>query len=320
MNNLIASNAGNGAAIEVNGGSLSATYNLFWQNTDSDADVSLNASNPLVDPVFTGTPVGGGVCDTSVLVPGTNSPAIDGGDPALTDSDGTRIDIGAFTDLVGTDQTDGDDDDGDGIDSPFDCDDTDPAIFPGQLEILCDGIDQDCDASTPDDQNADGDEWSVCEGDCDDNDPTFTFPFDVYFDGDGDGYGVGETTTEECEIPPHGSLINGDCDDDDPLTYPGAIERGDLVDNDCDGSVVADNDGDGAAWPNDCDDFNKSRYPGAEDIPGDGLDQDCNGWDAEDSFTGGSGVTCGGCVTQGPTGGAGWLGIALLLVRRRRNP
>ncbi len=33
------------------------------------------------------------------------------------------------------------------------------------------------------------------------------------------------------------NIANGDCDDSDPLTYPGAYEMRDNVDNDCDGVI-----------------------------------------------------------------------------------
>ena len=37
------------------------------------------------------------------------------------------------------------DEDGDGFDEDFDCNDNNPAVFPGALELCLDGIDNDCD-------------------------------------------------------------------------------------------------------------------------------------------------------------------------------
>lgn len=41
----------------------------------------------------------------------------------------------------------------------------------------------------------------------------------------------------------------------------------------------ADRDGDGATADIDCDDNNRNRYPGAADVFGDGIDQNCDGVD-----------------------------------------
>jgi hypothetical protein len=56
--------------------------------------------------------------------------------------------------------------DGDGEPAGRDCDDDDPDIFPGALE-LCDGVDNDCDEIVDGDSDEDGSD--VCD-DCDDSD------------------------------------------------------------------------------------------------------------------------------------------------------
>ena len=107
-------------------------------------------------------------------------------------------------------------------------------------------------------------------------------------DDDGDGY------TEN----------QGDCDDGNAAVNPGAAEICNLTDDNCDGqndegvtsTFYADTDGDGygtvssstqacsppsgyVADNTDCDDTSEIAYPGASEICGDGLDQNCSGDD-----------------------------------------
>ncbi|MCO4770692.1 MAG: FG-GAP repeat protein [Deltaproteobacteria bacterium] len=191
------------------------------------------------------------------------------------------------------------DDDGDGqdavADGGLDCDDADPAIFSGAVEV-CDGVDSDCDGSLVDedpdtdtdgepdctdldddgDGSADGDDCSPLDADafpgnpeiCDgtDNDCDGSVPGDE-LDGDAD-------TFRPC---------NGDCDDGAPTVFPGAPELLDCVDNDCDGSVpaveFADSDSDGAPACRDCLESDPSVFVGALEIC-DGIKNDCD--DADD--------------------------------------
>lgn len=89
-------------------------------------------------------------------------------------------------------------------------------------------------------------------------------------------------------------LESADCDDENDAVYPTADEDpdhtglGDGLDNDCDGStdegtLVVDDDGDGfSEQAGDCDDTNAARFPNNPETLEDGVDQDCDGFDAID--------------------------------------
>lgn len=121
------------------------------------------------------------------------------------------------------------DEDGDGFpalsDGGADCDDQDPATYPGAPDP-CDGVDQSCDGVI-DDETV------------------------VYLDADGDGYGAEPRLA--CPDSPGTSPIEGDCDDGVSTTFPGADDTcDDLADADCDGFPClsgAHSEEDAADWP-----------------------------------------------------------------------
>lgn len=83
-------------------------------------------------------------------------------------------------------------------------------------------------------------------------------PVTVYWDFDGDGFGREDAWTIACEPEEKYSLIPGDCADGDAERYPGAEERCNGLDDDCDGEIdegvplgvfYRDADGDGFGNP-----------------------------------------------------------------------
>jgi MYXO-CTERM domain-containing protein len=301
-------------------------YSLFWDNVGEDLPAALQGGDGLLfaDPQLVAFSADQDCTDDQPW-PDAGSPLIDAGDPALSDPDGSRSDIGAF----GGPDADTDvfvDEDGDGWTAASDCDDDDPTIHP-DAEERCDGVDNDCDGTI---------DVGATDG------STF------YADGDDDGYGVESQTIQACEAPEGYAELPGDCDDSLATVHPDAPEICDAIDNDCDQEVDEsaegwwpDADGDGYGDENaepvqactpgdgltdnglDCDDTDAAIHPAAEDAPDDGIDSNCDGIDgvatpdpnADEDLK--VGASC-GCAT-GP-GPAPWLLLlpALAVARRRR--
>jgi hypothetical protein len=106
--------------------------------------------------------------------------------------------------------------DGDGWWAGSDCDDSDPAVNPGAVEV-CDGIDNNCDGTV--DNNA-GEAY--------------------YPDVDGDGYGDDDAMVLSCTPIPGLITTGGDCNDGDASVNPLGTEACNGLDDDCDGEVDED--------------------------------------------------------------------------------
>jgi MYXO-CTERM domain-containing protein len=125
-----------------------------------------------------------------------------------------------------------------------DCDDSNANVRPGAAET-CNDVDDDCDGLVDEGFDADGDGYKSCgaQADCDDADPA-VHPGAVEICDDGiDNDCVGGDDTDcacvDADHDGHDDAACGgdDCNDLDANTYPGAFERCDDVDNNCDGVV-----------------------------------------------------------------------------------
>ncbi len=165
-----------------------------WVNDDSDCD----DSDPDINP--------DGVESCNDLDDDCDGETDEGeiGDTWYRDSDGDGYGVGSVTTLA-CDQPSG------FAAEAGDCDDDDPSISPGAVEV-CNHVDDDCDGEIDED----------------------TTPDTWYRDSDGDGYGTSGVTTISCGQPSGFAALDGDCDEDDPAINPGAREICNGMDDDCD--------------------------------------------------------------------------------------
>jgi hypothetical protein len=258
-------------------------------HADADGDSYTSGTVSSADLVCTGTgeaTVASGSTDCDDTDAAINPAATElAGDGVDQDCDGAEV---CYADADDDGHSDGStvtssdtdcDDTGEADDTAptGDCDDTDAAINPDATEAAADGVDQDCDST------------ELCHA-----------------DADGDSYTSGTVSSADLVCTGTGEATaassSADCDDTDAAINPAATElTGDSVDQDCDGAEVcyadADDDGhtDGSTVTSadtdcddtgeaddteptgDCDDGTAGVNPGATEVCGSGVDENCDG-------------------------------------------
>jgi len=163
-----------------------------------------------------------------------------------------------------------------------DCDDALAQIHPGEDEVVYDGLDNDCDAATLDD-DLDQDGYRVAL-DCDDHDDSRSPGVaEIPYDGvDNDCSAL----SPDDDLDGDGVLAADDCNDTEAGAAPGLDEIPlDGLDNDCDAATLDDDaDQDGWATADDCADLNPAIHPGAVEVPYDGIDNDCSALTPDDDL------------------------------------
>ena len=182
----------------------------------------------------------------------------------------------------------------------LDCNDADATINPAGVEVACNDIDDDCDDTTVDSVDADGDGFGdATDGctellgadavDCDDSDPGIN-PDASEVDCDEIDNDCDEETADGLDHDGDGYTECEDCADLTPGINPGVAETAcNGVDDDCNTDTLdaPDGDGDGATTcAGDCDDGNALVSPLLDDVCDDGVDNDCDGRDSTCSVDG----------------------------------
>ncbi len=193
---------------------------------------------------------------------------------------GLHTDIGAYE--YAGDNAIYSDLDNDGVTSEFDCHDLNPSISPNLLELIYNGIDDDCNPATLDD-DLDQDGY-VLANDCDDNDSSINpaSPEIPYNGIDDDCY----ANTLDDDYDQDGFGLADDCNDNNPLVNQDAPEvpyNG--IDDDCNEATPDDDiDQDGFGVADDCDDNNPLVNINGTEIPYNGIDDDCNALTLDDDL------------------------------------
>ncbi|MEN9786168.1 MAG: hypothetical protein RLZZ299_1432, partial [Pseudomonadota bacterium] len=204
----------------------------------------------------------------------------------------------------GTVDNNGVDVDQDGSPSCLDCDDQDPDRSP-LLREACDGeVDNDCNPATRENLDSDGDGFSVCAGDCAENNaavrpgwlPLENNPGLCADDMDGDGWGAVAQGGSDCndnDPRMHPDRFNGVCGRDSDNDGSVDVEQGGSDCEDADNTVLpdmlneacgADQDGDGYVGQvfggTDCNDTAAYWHPGAAEWEPNlcAADEDEDGW------------------------------------------
>lgn len=131
-------------------------------------------------------------------------------------------------------------------DNTDDCDDGDNMQHPGANEY-CNGEDDNCDGTTDESTAIDVQTW--------------------YYDEDGDSYGNDGAILVQCFQETNYVAQNGDCDDGDPFQNPNAIEQCNNEDDDCNGLIDDDPEGQLVFYL----DFDEDGDGSSEDLDLDGI-------------------------------------------------
>jgi len=147
-----------------------------------------------------------------------------------------------------------------------DCNDANARISPAEGEVF-DGLDDNCNGLIDEGLDVDGDGVPNFRDLCNIPSP---------------GAGVGPDGCSIClaDADGDGFQFTMDCNDGDPQVNPGAIEKCNGIDDNCDGHIDEgfDTDHDGFTVCHlDCNDLDPAIHPGVVELPGNVIDENCDG-------------------------------------------
>lgn len=254
----------------VSGMSSSATFLFgnFGQITSSDTTIQ-SIDGDSVDPVDDD--------DTSSTDTGTAEPTT----TYYADADGDGYGDPGVSQVASTQPAGY-------VTNAWDCNDTTAGMSPGVPEVLCDGIDNDCNPGIPDDYDADGDGHSYCSGtDCNDSNANIYYGApEICGNGVDDDCVGGDTLCSETYC--------ADGADNDVDGYVDCADPDCTSSSDCSSSTASDYDGDGYDDSIDCGWWSANIYSGAPELA-DWVDNDCDGSTDENCNYDCGGVYSSGC-------------------------